>query len=723
MKQVVQYLNSGDIEILDVPVPVLQKGGVIVRTAYSVISIGTELMKVKTGKMSLLQKAKSRPDQVKKVIETVKQQGLIATYRKVKNRLEAPSPLGYSIAGEVVEVADDVTEFSVGDLLACGGAEYAFHAEYNFVPRNLCAKIPDGLTLEQAAFSTVGAIAMQGLRQAEVVLGECVLVIGLGLLGQILLQIIRACGAQPIGIDVDPKKVDFARSLGFDHVWNREDDVKDRIMAASKGIGVDSVIVTAATESNDPTELGIAVLRDRGRFVDIGIIKMDIPWRVAYPKELEFRMSRSYGPGRYDPTYEEKGVDYPIGYVRWTEKRNMESFLNLIAQKRIDVASLVTHRFPFSQASETYKKINEASGNENYIGVVFEYEKSPIERTVTLREPVKKTTPPQMLTLGVIGAGNYVKTMLLPHIQNMEKITLAAIATATGTSAVYTGEKFGFETATTEPAKVLDDEKINALLIGTRHNLHSSFIIRGLKNNKHVFCEKPMALNKDELHDIIKAHNESKGSVMIGYNRRFAPLMEKLKFSLNPQIPMVMSYIVNAGFMAKDSWYQDPEQGGGRIIGEVCHFVDVFQYLTDDYVQEVFAKCVSDTRADQTEQDNVIISLKTSRGSVGEIIYTAYGDRQYPKERIQVFNGGTTCFLDNFKSLKIYKGGKCKKIGGGMTPDKGQRNELIRWVETVLSAGSTPIPFQQLLNTSLTTIAVIESLKKSAPVELHELNA
>lgn len=724
MKQVVQNYKNGSLRLDEVPVPALKAGGVLVRNCYSAISVGTEMMKVKTAKMNLLKKARSRPQEVRKVIHSIRQQGFLNTYKKVMNRLDTLSPLGYSAAGVVIKVGTGLADFSVGDRVAIAG--YANHAEVNFVPKNLCVKVPKNVPLDQAAFTTIGAIAIQGIRQAKIQFGETIAVIGLGLIGLVTSKILLATGQNVVGIDIDSFKTDFARKCGIKNsaVFGK-DDIHSLISTLTNGVGVDAVLIATGTQNNAPVELAANIARDRGKVVDIGITKMNLPWKVSYEKELEYIFSRSYGPGRYDINYEEKGMDYPVGYVRWTEKRNMESFLNLISNGKLDISDLITHRFKFEDAERVYNDIH-SNKLKNFVGIIFEYDKFEISETLKTKVIIKtqKRTKPaaDKVIVGCIGAGNFAKTVLLPHIAKNNYAILKGVATSTGISAKAAANKFGFEYAASSAENILRDDSINTVMIATRHNLHSHFVIEGLKRKKNVFVEKPLAINEDQLKEIIDIYKllQDQGEfpfLMVGFNRRFAPLSIKLKeFFTHRKSPLLMHYRINAGMIPKKNWYQDPVEGGGRIIGEVCHFIDYMIFLTGVLPTKVFATTMKSSNENISNWDNISINVEFQDGSVGNIIYTAIGDDIFPKEYIEVFGENSVGVLDNFSLLKLYRNNK-KNIKRSFHK-KGHSNEIKRLIQSIIRNQGSPICFNELIAVSLVTFGVHKSLEKNSPIDI-----
>ena len=654
MKQLAQNIKRNSLTIEEIPVPFCKPGGVLVKTIYSAVSVGTEVMKLKNADLSYLQMAKKKPEQVKDLLNTLTQMGPVATYRKVMNKLDSLSSLGYSLVGEIIEVGKGVEHLKLGDIVACGGAGYANHSEVNFIPKNLCAKVPEGVDLKDASFTTIASIAMQGFRQTESQIGENIAVIGLGLLGQILIQIIQANGCRAFGFDISQSKCELAIANGahFAEVAFKTDFEKE-IGKHTNGFGCDSVILTTGTSSNDPILLAGKIARDKAKIVDIGITKMDLPWDLYYHKELDFRFSRSYGPGRYDSHYEENGIDYPVGYVRWTEQRNMMSILQLLQEKKLDFSKLITHEFDFADAEKVFLDIKEAK--EDYLGVILKYS-ADIDTKTRLFSFSNSIVKQNEVNIGVIGAGNYASTMLLPFLKG--KGNFIGMATATGINAKDKARKFGFNYATTDYREMLSDSNINTVLIATQHNQHAKMIVEALERGKNVYVEKPLAISTEELKAIAKAYLGKDQVLMVGYNRRFSASIQYLKKQLKKNIAYSIYYQVNAGFIPMDKWYQFPKQGG-RIIGEAGHFVDTIQYLLDSEPVEVFANTTS--VEGMPEQDNTFITIKFKNGSSCVIAYLADGDKKYPKEKIYITGYGTNIEFDNFKSVTTFKNSKVSK--------------------------------------------------------------
>ena len=715
MQQLTQKLKDGTMRVVEVPAPSLQPGHILVRNHYSLVSAGTEGSTVKAARKSLIGKAKERPQQVKQVIETLKSQGPVQTYRAVMKKLDALSPLGYSCAGEVIEIAPDVTGFEVGDLVACGGLT-ASHAEVVAVPRNLCVKLAPDTDLKAAAYNTLGAIAMQSVRQADLKLGETCAVIGLGLLGQLAAQLLRASGVKIIGIDIDTSMVELAEKNSVDVAFMRSTPgLEAKILDLTGGIGCDAVIIAAATNSLDPINFAGAISRKRGRIVILGAVPTGYDREPHfYKKELEVKMSCSYGPGRYDPIYEEKGIDYPVAYVRWTENRNMQAFQELLHSGKIDVNFLTTHTFPLEEAPKAYDMLMERS--EPFIGILIEYDTNKaleINKKVEVRSSgAHKTTA---ITVGFLGAGSYAQGHLLPNIPK-KTVSFRCVVTASGASSRSVAEKFGFKFSSTNASDVLGDEAINTIFIASRHDSHAYYVIQSLKNGKNVFVEKPLCLKEVELEEIKTIYEGLEANapvLMVGYNRRFSPLAAKMK-AITGSGPMAMAYRVNAGAIPADSWIQAPETGGGRIVGEVCHFVDFLIFINGSLPVSVFASAMDDP---QGLNDVVAITMKFQNGSVGTICYYSNGDKAMPKERVEVFSSGLSMVLDDFKNLVVYGNGK-KKTHKLLNQDKGQKEEVKQFLKSVQDGEPNPIPWSEIYSTSLTTFKILESMRTSRPVAL-----
>lgn len=675
MKQVLLDLQSGSIRVEDVPVPAVTRG-VVVENAYSLISAGTESSLINLAGESLIGKARARPDDVKKVLQKIGTDGPLPAYRQAMSRLAKPEPLGYSSAGTVVKTGVD--DFEVGDRVACAGAGYAVHAEYVAVPKNLCVRIPDGVGLREAAFTTVGSIAMHGVRNAHVTVGENVAVIGLGLIGLLTVQILKAAGCRAIGIDIDREKLALAADLGADAVSNY-DGLGERMKVFSP-FGADAVVITAATPSSAPIEAAGRLVRDKGRVVVVGNVGMNVPRDIFYEKEAEVVVSRSYGPGRYDRNYEERGVDYPI-YVRWTERRNMEAFLELVRQKRIDLDRLITHTFPLDSAPEAYDLIS--AGRERYIGILLQYSPNGAgaSGTVTrLSGPVARKVPAGARTIGCIGAGVHAQSALYPNLPGLP-VNLAGVATATGLSAQSVAKKYGFAYCTTDYRAILDDPGIDAVLIATRNDLHAPMAIDALAAGKDVFVEKPLATDTEGLRGVVRAYSESENRLMVGFNRRYSPLARKMKeFFEKRSTPMVLHYRVNAGQIPPGHWVHDDEQGGGMLISECCHFFDLMQYLTGARPVQVYARAIEATGT-LRKYDNFQATLAFADGSVGTVTYTTLGDRSYSKETVEVFCDNAVGRITDFRDLELRRDGKVARERRWLAQEKGFIEELRAFVK------------------------------------------
>ena len=687
MKQLIQDFKTGDIQLVDVPPPALVPGSVRVRNAFSLVSGGTERATVNLARQSLIGKARSRPDLVRRVIETMKREGVSAAMRRVQSQLDRWKALGYSCAGTIIEVGEEVTDLAVGDRVACAGQDYASHAEVVVVMQNLCAKLPENVALDHGAFTTMGAIAMQGVRQADVRLGESVAVIGLGLIGQLTVQILKAAGCTVMGIDMAEEACALAGWCGCDAVVQSTSENVQRIAAnLTNDFGVDAVIITASASTNDPIELAAKICRDRGKVVMVGVTGMEVPRDLFFAKELEFKLSRSYGPGRYDPVYEQKSVDYPIGYVRWTEQRNMEAFIRLLAAKRIDVAPLVTHVFRLMDAPKAYEVIT-GKTDKRPVGVLISY--PSLEPLAVLPSTGKGSVKSGSIILGVIGAGNYAQGVLLPLFKANADVVLRTVCTATSVNTGKAKEKFGFETCTTNWRDVVGDQAVNAVLIATRHNLHAEIVREALRAGKTVFCEKPLCLRSEELEEILRVINETGNSrLMVGFNRRFASFASKVR---GVTAPLVMRYRVSVQALPPEHWINDTAASGGRILAEVCHFIDFLRFAARSRTALVYAQGFG--------SQNVQVSLRFADGSVGSIDYFNVADAALNKEHVEVFGGGQHVVVDDFR-------------------EKGQAEEVRQFVQAVKTGGPMPIPLDEIVDTTRATLAVLESMRTGRAVEL-----
>jgi predicted dehydrogenase/threonine dehydrogenase-like Zn-dependent dehydrogenase len=721
MKQVAQNYRSGDLAVLDVPVPACKPGGVLVRSLYSLISTGTEMMKVSEARMSLIGKARARPDQVRKLLDSVAQQGPLATYQKAMNRLDSYTPLGYSLCGIVVEVGAGAEQFTVGQLVAAAGNEFALHAEVNWVPTNLCVPVPDGVAAEHAAFATVGAIAMQGVRRAEVGLGETACVIGLGLIGQLVVRLLIASGVQVVGLDVVEARCRAAEKAGAlicaapDEEGLRE--VSRVLLERTGGLGADHVLLAAGGDSNGPVEVAARLARDRARIVDIGKTRLDLPWNAYYEKELDVRFSRSYGPGRYDDRYELEGIDYPAGYVRWTERRNLACFLDLLADGSVDVSLLISGTHPVDEAADVYAQLG--AGSLRGIGFLLSYgdpsEQLPLTRTIHQPSTAGPSSPSLRrrsstdVRIGFIGAGNYATSMLLPNLRGSSGVELVSVATTRALSGLNAQRKFGFGTISTDVASVLDDDTLDAVFVVTRHHSHAAFVCQALERGLTVFVEKPLALTEEQLAAVLATVEKTGNNrVMVGFNRRFAPLFTDLQERLGrPNSPVSARYLVNAGRLDAASWYLNEELEGSRFAGEGGHFIDTLSALVGHQPVEVHALGAG---------GNVHTTLRFADNSVATISYVTDGSPRFPKETIDVTGDGRNGRLDNFQRVTVWsaKGKNGHRAIAG--PDKGQRAQLDRFVHAVRTGSAMPISLESLVATTRATLAVGSSMSSGKPV-------
>ncbi|WIM44411.1 bi-domain-containing oxidoreductase [Methanosarcina mazei] len=717
MKQVVLNLKDGDLTVEDVPIPTLKGSGVLVRNYYSVISAGTESGLVDLADKSLIGKARARPDLAMKVINKAKQDGPISAFQQAMGRLEKREPLGYSSAGTVISVSEDIASIKVGDRVACAGAGYANHADVAFVPKNLCVKVPDNVDLKNACFTTVGSIAMQGVRNADVRVGENVVVVGLGLIGLITVQILKASGCRVFGIDLDESKVKLAKELGADFALSRNTpNIEESVRQFSRGIGADVTIIAAATRSNDPVDFAGKITRERGKVVIVGLVGMDIPREEYYNKEIELRVSRSYGPGRYDRAYEEFGRDYPAPYVRWTENRNMQAFLDLLSMKKISMDPIISHEFAIEQAPDAYDIIEQ---RKPYLGIVLRYDTNrEIEDKIVLKAPESKPFPSGTPVVGVIGAGIFATSTLLPNLSKIDGIKLKGLSAATGISCESVAKKYGFGYCTSDYHKIMEDPEINCVSIVTRNSLHAPLVIEALKHGKNVLVEKPLALNEEELEAVRAAWEKHGGLVMVGFNRRYSELGMKLRdFFKKRSQPMVALYRVNAESIPKDHWIYDNSEGGSRIITECCHFIDFLQYIIGSSPTEVYARKIEPEIKSPEDNENVSITISFEDGSIGTIIYTTHGDSSLSKERAEFFADGMAGVITDFKQLEMVKGGKKEKIAKRMVTEKGHKNEFEKFLEMV-KKGSSEYNFEGNVLTTLVTLKAVDSLQNNSPVKI-----
>lgn len=711
MKQLIQDFKTGELYVDDLDIPGISKGMVLVENSFSLISAGTEKSTVDVAKASLLNKAKKRPDLVKQVIQNYKKEGLMATIQKVRTKLSSLKALGYSTAGTVVSSMDTDSRFPPGTRVACGGADYASHASFVSVPQNLVAKVPDNVSLEEAAFTTLGAIALQGVRQANPTLGENVCVIGLGLLGQITCQLLHANGCKVFGIDISNASVEFTNKHKYAIAYNRSDaNLKSAALDFSNGYGFDKVIITAGAPNNDPIVLATELLRRKGQVILVGAVPMEIPREPHfYRKELELKISCSYGPGRYDVKYEEEGHDYPIGYVRWTEQRNMEAFLDLLSMKLINVRSLITHTFDIENGMDAYDIIL-GKRKEPYIGMLLKYS----EEAKKAERPSKSASLANgKLNIGFIGAGSFAQSYLLPNAKAIGN--LDTVVTRTGVNAKNVAGKFGFANSSTDADEILKKDSINTLFIATQHDTHAKYVVDGLKHNKAVFVEKPLALTYEELEEVKKTYAEHPNTLMVGFNRRFSEVAVRAKKEFESlREPLVMNFRVNAGFIPKEHWTQR-DAGGGRILGEICHFIDLMQYFSGSDPVKVYAECIDSRNNTLKNDDNIAVVVKFANGSVGNLTYVANGDKAMPKEFLEIFGGNVSFTINDFKSGTLYRNNKEVKIAN---QGKGHKQEVEAFLNAVQHGKEAPIEFHSLYMTTLVTLKIIDSLSTGFAQEM-----
>jgi predicted dehydrogenase len=726
MKQLVQSMRTGRVDVLDVPAPQLRGPGVLVQTAASLISTGTERATSEFARASLVDKARSRPDLVRQVVDKLRRDGLTATLNGVFDRLDRPAAPGYAAAGTVLAVAPGVTEFAVGDRVACAGANYATHAEINYVPRNLVVPIPrrpsgEWVGFDEASFTTVGAIALHGVRLAVPQLGDCAVVIGLGVIGLLAVQILRAHGCRVVGVDLDPARCDLARALGADRVAG-PGEAAEVVAAWTRRLGADLVVVAAAAERSDPAVLAADLARDKGRIVAVGATGLDLPRRTLFQKELSVVVSRSYGPGRYDPEYEERGRGYPLAHVRWTERENMRAFLDLIADDRVDVRPLVSRRFDIEQADQAYAMLDAGPT----LGILLDYPVRPSpadpgllpERHLTaaaaaLARPALSGRP----RISAIGCGNFARGMLFPLLRRGGQASLQTIVAATGISARGAADKFGFARCSTTAEDIWTDSDSDAVVIATRHDTHAALVTAALDAGKAVFVEKPLCITPDELDGITATVGRLDAAgrspfLMVGFNRRFAPAVQTVRERLSKAgTPVSIVYRVNAGRIPSSSWIADHREGGGRIVGEVCHFVDLCAYLAASPVTEVGA-----IRSAAGEED-VVVTVRMQNGSIATVAYFIDGSSRLPKERIEIFGGGECAVIDDFRQVTF--NGRTSRFGGLLRrQDKGHRAELAAFVEAVGRQRPSPVPFESAVNATRATFAILQALETGGSVRV-----
>lgn len=706
MLQIVQDLKKGDTLLEEIPAPMVRKGHVLIKTHRSLVSLGTEKMLVEFGRGNLISKARQQPEKVKMVLNKIKTEGLIPTLEAVFNKLDEPLPLGYCNAGEVIAVGEGVTEFSVGDRVASNG----HHAEIVCVPTNLVARIPDNVSYEEAAFTVIGSIGLQGIRLVNPAFGDYVVVIGLGLIGLITAELLLANGCNVIGFDFDQQKVDIASKKGVNAYNASNVDVVKVVENMTKEVGADAVLITASTKSNDVISQAAQMSRKRGKIVLVGVIGLNIQRADFYKKELSFQVSCSYGPGRYDENYEQKGIDYPIGYVRWTQQRNFESILEAIAKKRLNVSELITERVALKDYLKIYGEMGKGS-----IASILEY-KGDIPHVDRVVRVIETNINQTRGIIGVIGAGNFTKMTMLPALKNT-KAGKKYIASAGGVTAKALAKKYGFKFSTTDYKEILSDDEVDLVLVTTRHNMHAQLVIECLNANKHVFVEKPLALSVDELAAIEQAvqRNGASSSITVGFNRRFSPFIRKAKQLIGEETSnMNIIATMNAGFIPADFWVHDMHIGGGRIIGEACHYIDLMVFLTGSNVKSVNMSGLGKAPSDNT--DNAVITLKFENGAQGVINYFSNGSKMYSKERVEVYSQGRTLVLDNFRKMQGYGFKHFSSMSGAI--DKGHKLQFSELIDRVIQGGEPLISLNEIFNTTKASLAAIESMKKGMWVEI-----
>lgn len=715
MKQVIQYYKDGRISLEEVPEPFCKAGGVTVRLAASLISAGTEKMMIEMGRKSLLGKARARPDLVRQAWLKARKEGFLSVFKEALRRLDEPIPLGYSAAGTVLEVGTGVNKFKPGDRVAVAGAGFASHAEVVWVPQNLCLPVPPGVDFEAAAFVMLGGIALHGVREAGLTLGETGVVIGLGLLGLLSVQLLAAMGCRVIGVDLDRSKADLARELQADlALVSGEDDVAEAVANFTAGKGADGVVITVGSRDAAPLRLAETVARERARLVLVGTAELHLARQTFWEKELSFTVSKAAGPGSLKPPYEIKGLDYPISLVRWTEARNLAAFLELVQKGRVTVEPLITHRFGLDEALQAYDLI--VKNREPYIGILFKY---PDREPASVGEAVvsRRISPPatDRLAVGLVGGGSFTRNIMLPALRKVKGVKLAGVATTTGMSAGYLAQKFGFGYATADYRQILEDKAIGSVIITTPHHLHAPMVIAALGAGKHVLVEKPLCLTDGELEEIGTAYDGSR-LLMVGFNRRFAPLASRIKAGLmGRSTPLVMSYRVNAGFIPGDHWIHDPMVGGGRLLGEICHFVDFFHYLTDSRAVAVTVQSISGDLGKYRSDDNLILTLTFADGSLGAIIYTAKGPKAFSRERVEVYWEDAVAVIEDFRRAQILRGPR-RQTWRKLSQDMGYQGELEAFLHDPWDEAKRREIFLDYLASSRTTLKAAESLRTGRPM-------
>lgn len=712
MRQVVQNVRNGRLSVVEAPDPLARPGHVLIANACSLISAGTEKTLMELAGKSLIGKAMERPDQVRRVIEKLKNEGFFSTLNQVLERLDEPMPMGYSSCGVVLACGEGVQEFKPGDRVASNGP----HAGVVCVPKHLCALIPENVSYDKAAYTVLGAIALQGVRLSRLGIRDTAFVIGLGLVGQITVSLLKAASARVIGTDLNAARCELAIKMGAE-LARPNIGAKD-VADFTNGLGADAVMITAGTDSNKPIELAGEAVRQKGRVVVVGAVGMNVPRRPYYFKEAELVVSCSYGPGRYDPGYEDGGQDYPPAYVRWTEQRNMQAVLDMMNTGSLDPAPLTTHRFGIDKAQEAYALVEK--GSEPFMGIVLDYPGFQ-DYQPTRRIELAKKTPPGGVGIGCLGAGNFARTVLLPALKKHESLHPRILCSQGGLSAAHTGEKLGFDSVTADESEVFKDPQVNAVFVITRHDQHARQVLEAIRAGKHVFVEKPLALTLEQVAEIDAAlaeHGDKAPMVMVGFNRRFSPAAREVKEFFNEVTgPLTVSIRFNAGEIPPDHWTQDERVGGGRIIGEACHAIDLAAFITGSPPERVFAESIGGAKAPEVSDDQCFITLRHKNGSVSCVAYLAGGDKAFPKERVEVFGGGRVAVIDDFKKLLKTAHGKTKKQTS-LSQDKGHRAEVQAFAQALAEGGPSPIIWEDIRAVTLASILAVRSLREGMPFEI-----
>ena len=720
MKQLLQSNRTGELRLADVPPPQPSRHDLLVRTRASLVSVGTEKYLLEFAQKSLIGKALARPDLVRQVIAKAKMEGIQEAWRQSMARLDVPTPVGYSSAGTVVAVGTDVRGFSVGDRVACSGSGFASHSEIAAIPSNLCVRIPDRVSFEAASFAALGGIALEAFRIANVTLGSRVCVIGLGLVGQLTVQLLRAAGCRVVGMDPDPSRTALALAHGAEAVSNSYQQLRALVPVIGNSAGFDAGIIVAATPSNEPLENAAEICRERGRVVATGLVGLDLPRKPFYDKELELIISRAWGPGLYDSNYAERGLDYPVPYARWTAQRNLEGFLEQLGSDAVTVDHLISHRFEFAQSLDAYDLI--LDGCEPYLGVLLNYSgKTDVSnRKIDIHVP-KRERSSGTIGIGVIGAGLFAKGTLIPELRNLKDVRLRGVSSLKGLSAQQIANKFRFEYCTSNTQDLCRDPATDLLLILTRHASHAQLVTEALRAGKHVFVEKPLATTPEQLAKLVvelQIMNGGRPLLMVGFNRRFAPCAKWIKQKFEAiQDPLTIQCTVNAGPVHPNLWIYDSEEGGGRIVGEVCHFIDLVQYLTGSLPASVYAQNLRSSQ--HHASDNVVINLKMHNGSMASITYVSTGAKAHPRERIEIYGGGAVGVIDNFRSATYIQGTAISKYRHWFAVDRGHSHQLRVFVSAIRTGAESPVSFEQYVHTTLATFAIEQSLRDAAPVQIN----